>query len=242
MPVHRFTFYLPSLSRDATAFDLTGDEHHHLARVLRLSAGETISVTDGRGLLVEAAIATTSKNRSTARVIRVLDDRAPARRVVLAMSLLPRAHFEVAVSQCVEVGVTDLIPVVAEKCHATKWSKAAAARVERVAIAAMKQSGRAWLPPVHEVRTLGALASEVASGGYGRAVVGDAGAPALTAVSRDRDVLAIVGPEAGLTDAEVARLVHAGAERASVSAHRLRAETAAVVLVAALARGADGGV
>jgi 16S rRNA (uracil1498-N3)-methyltransferase len=153
------------------------------------------------------------------------------------MSLLARAHFEVAVSQCVEVGVTDVVPVVAEKCHVTKWSKAAATRVERVAIAAMKQSGRAWLPSVHDARTLVTLASEVAAGRYGRAVVGDAGGPALSDAARAGDVLAIVGPEAGFTDAEVAHLVKAGAERASLSSHRLRAETAAVVLVAALARG-----
>ncbi|MCI0452909.1 MAG: 16S rRNA (uracil(1498)-N(3))-methyltransferase, partial [Candidatus Latescibacteria bacterium] len=99
---------------------------------------------------------------------------------------------------------------------------------------------RAWLPPVHDARTVGALAGDVASGRYGRAVVGDAGAPALAAATHEGDVLAIVGPEAGFTDAEVARLVAAGAERASVSSHRLRAETAAVVLVSALARTFDG--
>ncbi len=237
MSAHRFTFYLPSLSREADAFELSGDEHHHLARVLRLGAGETVCATNGRGLLVEAVIASLEKSRSSARVLRVVHDRAPTRRVVLAMSLLLRAHFEVAVSQCVEVGVTDVIPLVAEKCHVTKWSQAAATRVERVAVAAMKQSGRAWLPSVHDARSLGTLASEVASGRYGRAVVGDAGAPALVPSAHDGDALAIVGPEAGFTDAEVAHLVAAGAQRASVSSHRLRAETAAVVLVVALTRG-----
>lgn len=236
MSAHRFTFYLPSLSADLSAFELTGEEHHHLARVLRLAAGETIAVTNGRGLLVEATLMSVSKTRSDANASRVLQDQAPARRVVLAMSLLPRAHFEVAVSQCVEVGVTDVIPVLAEKCHVKAWSKAVALRVERIAVAAMKQSGRAWLPSIGDARTLVSLASDVASGRYGRVVVGDAGAPALKSDARGGDAMAVVGPEAGLTDAEVARLVAAGAQRASVSSHRLRAETAAVVLIAALSR------
>lgn len=236
MSGHRFTFYLPSLSLETTAFDLTDEEHHHLSRVLRLAAGEIVAATNGRGLLVEATLASIDRDRSTAHVTRVLQDEAPRRRVVLAMSLLPRAHFEVAVSQCVEVGVTDVIPVVAEKCHVTTWSKATAVRVERVAVAAMKQSGRAWLPSIADARSLSSLAGDVASGRFGRAVVGDAGAPALSATPRSGDVMAIVGPEAGFTEAEVTRLVDAGAERASVSSHRLRAETAAVVLVAALAR------
>jgi 16S rRNA (uracil1498-N3)-methyltransferase len=236
MSAHRFTFYLPSLSADASAFQLTGEEHHHLARVLRLAAGETIVATNGRGLLVEATLMSVGKTRSDANVGRVLQDETPQRRVVLAMSLLPRAHFEVAVSQSVEVGVTDVIPMLAERCHVKAWSKAVALRVERIAVAAMKQSGRAWLPSIGDARTPGSLASDLASGRYGRVVVGDAGAPALTTSAHGGDTMAIVGPEAGLTDAEVARLVAAGAERASVSSHRLRAETAAVVLIAALAR------
>ena len=239
MTAHRFTFYLPSLARESSAFDLTDDEHHHLARVLRLSPGETIAATNGRGLLVEAHVASVDSKRSSAHVVRVLQDEAPARHVVLALSLLPRAHFEVAVSQCVEVGVTGVIPIVAEKCQVKTWSKAAAERAERVAVAAMKQSGRAWLATIADARSLGSLATDLSARvhDYGRVVVGDAGAPVLAPAGQTDGALAIVGPEAGFTEAEVASLVRAGAERVSVSSHRLRAETAAVVLVSALARG-----
>ena len=239
MTAHRFTFYLPSLAREMPAFDLTDDEHHHLARVLRLSPGETISATNGRGLLVEAELTTVEAKRTSARVARVLQDEAPSRRVILALSLLPRAHFEVAVSQCVEVGVTGVIPIVAEKCRVKTWSKASAVRAERVAVAAMKQSGRAWLASIAEARSLGSLTGDLAARDhdYGRVVVGDAGAPALAAAARTADALVLVGPEAGFTEAEVAGLVRAGAEPVSVSSHRLRAETAAVILVSALARG-----
>jgi 16S rRNA (uracil1498-N3)-methyltransferase len=236
MSVHRFTFFLPALSSETATFDVTGEEHHHLSRVLRLATGELVSATNGRGLLVEAELTAIDRSRSVARVVRVLHDEAPNRRVVLAMSLLPRAHFEVAVSQCVEVGVTEVWPVIAEKCHVRVWSKAAAVRVERIAVAAMKQSGRAWLPTIGDARSIDALAGDVASGRFARSVVGDAGAPALVPIARDGDAMAIVGPEAGFTEVEVARLVAAGAERVSVSSNRLRAETAAVVLVAALAR------
>lgn len=238
MTAHRFTFYLPALSREAPAFDLTDDEHHHLARVLRLAPAETICATNGRGLRVEARIESVGAKHSTARVTRVLDDEAPKRRIALALSLLPRAHFEVAVSQCVEVGVTDVIPIVAEKCRVKAWSKATAERAERVAVAAMKQSGRAWLASIGDARSLASLASDLAARthDYGRVVVGDAGAPGLTSGARGGSALAIVGPEAGFTEAEVVHLVQLGAERASVSTHRLRAETASVVLISALAR------
>jgi 16S rRNA (uracil1498-N3)-methyltransferase len=236
---HRFTFYVPSLSRDATHFDLVGEEHHHATRVLRLGLQETIAATNGLGLLVEAVLSTIEKTRSGARVARVVQDEAPARRIHLALSLLPRAHFEVAVSQCVEVGVTDVIPMVAEKCHVKTWSSSSATRTERVAVAAMKQSGRAWLPTIADAHTVEALARHIAArpDHYGRVVVGDVGAHPLAAMASSAPALAIVGPEAGFTDAEIARLTAAGAQRVSISPHRLRTETAAVVLVAALARG-----
>jgi len=231
MPAHRFTFYLPSLSSDARELEIGGDEHHHLARVLRLGAGEVIAATNGRGLLVEGEIVSTGKARSTARVARVVEDAAPSRRIVLALSLLPRTHFEQAIAQCVEVGVTGIVPVIAEKCHAKRIDMA---RAKRVAVAAMKQSGRAWLPTIENPRTVEVLAREVEAGEYGRCFVGDMVAsplpPAVTG-----DVLAVVGPEAGFSTQEMARLEHARALRVRVSGYRLRAETAAVVMVSCLA-------
>ena len=231
MPAHRFTFYLPSLSSDARELEIGGDEHHHLARVLRLGVGEVIAATNGRGLLVEGEIVSAGKARSTARVARVVEDAAPSRHIVLALSLLPRAHFEQAIAQCVEVGVTGIVPVMAEKCHAKRIDMA---RAKRVAVAAMKQSGRAWLPTIENPRTVDTLAREVEAGEYGTAFVGDMGGAPMPDAVADH-VIVLVGPEAGFSDAEMTRLDKTGATRVACGAYRLRAETAAVVMVSRLA-------
>lgn len=230
MPAHRFNFYLPSLSPDLPELAIEGDEHHHLARVLRLGAGEVIAATNGRGLLVEAEIITVGKMRSAARVTQVVSREAPSTRVVLAMSLLPRAHFEQAVSQCTELGITAIVPLIAEKCHVKSWSKASAARSERVAVAAMKQSGRSWLPTIDAARTIDAIAREIEAGKYGRAFVGDQGGSSMPDAPAGNAIV-LVGPEAGFTLEELTRLDRTGATRVAVSACRLRAETAAVVMV-----------
>lgn len=234
MPAHRFNFYLPSLSPDLPELAIEGDEHHHLARVLRLDAGEVIAATDGRGLLVEAEVVTVGKTRTAARVTHVVSREAPSYRVVLAMSLLPRAHFEQAVSQCTEVGVTGIVPLIADKCHVKSWSKASAARAERVAVAAMKQSGRSWLPIIEEARTVEVIAGEVKSGKYGKALVGDTGGSS-TPIAAAGPAIVLIGPEAGFNEREIVSLEGAGAARVSVASHRLRAETAAVVMVSNLA-------
>ncbi len=234
MSAHRFTFYLPSLTPQAPEFELVGDEHHHAARVLRLADGEDVYATNGRGLLVEATISSVEKQRSIARVTRVAHDRPPARRVTLAMALLPRANFEAALWQSIEVGATDIIPLVAERCRTKSWNAGAAERSRRVAIAAMKQSGRSWLPSIADVLAVSGLAGAIVANRYDACVLGAIGAPPLPSLSHANNVLAVVGPEADFTEAEAARLAQAGAIGAAISPNRLRAETAATVLVAAL--------
>ena len=233
MSGHTFSFYLPALASGDRTARLTGDEHAHLKRVLRLRPGETIRITNGLGLVVRATVDAIDDRATSARVVAVESEGPPAPRLALALPLLQRAHFDLAVAQCVEVGVTDFIPVLAERCHVRAWTDALAARTERVAVAAMKQSGRGWLPVLHDAVTVDGLAATFAH--YPTVVLADADAAPLAAGGDGGDALAIVGPEAGFSGEERDRLVAAGARPASISRHRLRAETAAVVLVSLLA-------
>jgi 16S rRNA (uracil1498-N3)-methyltransferase len=107
-------------------------------------------------------------------------------------------------------------------------------RLERIALAAMKQSGRSWLPAVEDPVGVDVLVARF--GGFTRVVLADpAGGAAPPPEARPPDTLAIVGPEAGFTVGETRSLVDAGAERVALSDHRLRAETAAIVLASLLA-------
>lgn len=232
MSAHTFSFYLPTLEAGHRTLDLDGEEHEHLKRVLRLRPGERIRVTNGRGLVVTATVETVAGASTRARVDDVAGDETPAARLALALPLLKRPRFDAAVAQCVEVGMTELIPLYADKCHVREWSDSMSARTTRVALAAMKQSGRGWLPPVRAALDIDALAQTFSA--YAAVVLADAGGEAVPAARGD--VLAIVGPEGGFSDRETDRLFAAGARRVTLSRHRLRAETAAVVLVSLLAR------
>jgi len=233
MTAHLFSFYSPSLGEGDAAVELAEDEFHHLARVLRLDAGANIRVTNGRGLMVGAVVDRVGKASAVARVTSVEASEPRPRRLVLALALLPRVRFETALAQCVEVGITGLLPIRAERCH-VRERVGGSGRLERVAVAAMKQSGRAWLPVVEAAVGVDELVARF--GTFRRVVLADAGAAALSAPpSAAVDTLAMVGPEAGFTGAEVSRFIAAGAEPASLSEHRLRTETAAVVMISMLA-------
>jgi 16S rRNA (uracil1498-N3)-methyltransferase len=100
----------------------------------------------------------------------------------------------------------------------------------------MKQSFRAYLPRLEAAVDFAALVEEVAAAP--RALVGaqDASRARAPAPDPGAPTLIVVGPEAGFADDEMALLQDAGAVPVSVSRHRLRSETAAVALVAALAQ------
>ncbi len=232
MAAHTFSFYLPALTAADAVAHITGEEHKHLARVLRIRVGEEIQLTNGAGLLARARVETVARDATTVQIVAREHDAPPSPRLVLALPLLQRTHFDTAVTQCVEVGVTEFVPLRAERCHVRAWTPALAARSERVAVAAMKQAGRGWLPAFRDaVDVTGLIAG---FGGYGTVVLADPDGERVMAAQPSGDTLAIVGPEAGFSEGERERLIAAGARPAALSRHRLRAETAAVVLVSML--------
>ena len=235
---HDFVFYSPDLHRDAQRVDLTGEEHHHLDRVLRMTTGETIFVTNGRGIISRCLIDRVDEQATRLRVAETVEDRRDDEPLVLALACLKKEAYELAVKQCSELGVTRFLPFVAAKSHVTSFSPSLVTRLQRIALSAMKQSFRAVLPEIGEPVSFDTLLDNAAS--CRSVIVGDADAPGIAPHPRPRPIMIVVGPEGDLTGEERDRLVAVGGELASISTHRLRAETAAAVLTALVAS-PDGG-
>jgi 16S rRNA (uracil1498-N3)-methyltransferase len=228
---HRFLHYSTSLDAKARECELTGEEHHHVSRVLRMRPGDATFVTNGRGVIAECIVDSSGGGRTLLTVERVLDTETAVPELTLAAAVLKKDAFEQIVRQCTELGVTRFIPYHAEKCHLPGYSRRFAERLGKIAVEAMKQSFRAWLPVIEEARTFADLAGAVDR--YDGVVVGDPDAPPLVGTAGVR-VLVVVGPEAGLSAAETGRLRDTGCMFASAGPGRLRSETAAAALVARL--------
>jgi 16S rRNA (uracil1498-N3)-methyltransferase len=205
---------------DIDAPALRPDDEHHLARVLRLRAGEEVTVADGRGGWRLCAFADGRRLEPAGAVERVAP---PAAVVTVAFALTKGDKPELVVQKLTELGVDHIVPIAAAR-SVVQWDGAKAARnAERwraVARAAAMQSRRAFLPVVEDVCALTDLT--------GVALAHPDGAPL------DASVTAVaVGPEGGWSDDELAqctRLIDLGPTT-------LRAETAAVaagVLLTAL--------
>lgn len=207
---------------------LRGDEARHLAVVLRAVAGDDVSLSDGMGHCWQARVLRAGATEVTFRLGRLRRAPRPQPRLTVVHAL-PKGHkLDEVVQRLAEIGVDRLVPVRSARSEVQLEPDRAARAVARwraVALAAAKQSRRAWLL---EVADIGSLPMALAHASHGVVLWEEA-----TALLRDvcppagvDEVVLGIGPEGGLTAGEVAA---AGLPAASLGQTILRTETAALV-------------
>ncbi len=218
--------------------EVDGDEAHHAVAVRRLRAGERVALTDGAGSRAEGVVVETDRRRFSVEVDRYESLPRPEPELVVVQALPKGDRGELAVEVLTEVGVARVVPWAAERSVAVWRGERAAkslARWRATAREAAKQARRPWHPVVDElVRTPG-IAAVVAGADLAVVLHEDAEQPlAALDVPPTGRVVVVVGPEGGLTDAELGALRDAGAHPVRLGAEVLRTSTAGVAACAAL--------
>jgi 16S rRNA (uracil1498-N3)-methyltransferase len=201
--------------------------------------GEAVLVADGRGGLGHAEVVAVGRDVVELAVTHrsLLDP--PALRVTLTQALVKGERGELAVELATEAGVDAIVPWRAARCVA-RWEPGprgdkALARWRATVREAAKQARRPWTPPVAEPVTTAELAERVAAAELAL-VLHESAATGLASVALPAagELLLVVGPEGGVTDAELAGLTAAGALAVRLGPEVLRASTAAAVALGAL--------
>ena len=219
-----------------------GDEARHAVTVQRRTVGETVDVVDGAGARARGDIAAAGDRWMEVRVTAVSRDADPD--VTLVQALAKGGRDEQAVEAATELGVTRIVPWAADRAI-VQWRgpKAAKGRDKwaSTALAAAKQSRRAVVPRVDDAvdtRALAAQAAAAVAGGARVLVLHESAQVSLASLDwpdADRPVWLVVGPEGGISDAELDALAQAGAEPVVLGPHVLRASSAGPAALAALA-------
>jgi 16S rRNA (uracil1498-N3)-methyltransferase len=213
---------------------LGAEARHYLAEVLRLPAGAAVEVFDGRGGRYPGRL---EPGLGAVAVGPREDARGAGAEIALLFALSKGEKTDLVVQKATELGAARVVPFAAERSVVKLDAERGAERARRwrrVAEEAARQCGRADVPDVAAPLALADALASLAPGAApivfhpGGARLADLPAPGPAGVA------AVVGPEGGLTDGELAACARAGALRAGLGPRVLRAETAAIVAVALL--------
>jgi 16S rRNA (uracil1498-N3)-methyltransferase len=221
------------------SFLLTGPEGRHAATVRRLRAGESLVLTDGRGMRAAATVIETGRGELTVEVGSAEQVPAPKVRVDLVQALPKGERGELAVELATEAGVDAVIPWAAQRCIAHwKTAEQRARGVEKwrnTAREAAKQSRRPYVPPVAEL-TSSATVVDLIGAATSTLILHESatGSLAQARLPESGNVVLIVGPEGGLTEDELTMFRTAGAVAVRLGPQVLRTSTAGAVALGAL--------
>lgn len=218
-------FHCPDLL--GPSVELPDDEAHHATAVLRLAVGTRVGLLDGAGTKAEGEIEVASKKGCLVRIIE-RHSVAVERHARIHVAVAPTKQmdrYEWFVEKAVEIGVDRITPLITER---TERGKLRIDRLQRVAISAMKQCQRAWLPRIDELTTLKQLLAMALPQQRCFGWCEGEHTSLMERYDAKRDVVVLIGPEGDFTQDEASTLRNAGFNAVSIGAARLRTETAAL--------------
>ena len=227
-------FYTPPELVNPPVLQIEADEFTHLSHVMRRREGDLIGVVDGAGMAYVARLESMQKHSARCTILSTFPGlHEPSRKLTVAMGVLKNpSRNDTLVEKLTELGVRSLVPMLTSR---TIPRHARVDRWEKIALAAMKQSGRCVLPLLEPLTRFEDVLSRPAAGP--RLILHEevTDVHLEEVVSRhDIDVLVCVGSEGGFTDEEVAAAVERGFVPAGLGSRRLRSETAAIAAAARL--------
>ena len=216
---------------------ITGDDAHHISRVLRMKPGDALSLCDGAGGEFDAVIASINPDA----VVCTLGERRSSAvespvNITLFQCLPKTGKMETIVQKCTELGVFAVVPVVSARCVVipNKDFEKKRERYNRVALEAAKQSRRAVVPqvqPLVELKKVDPKQFDLFLVAYEEENARSLKA-ALQQADSPKTIAILIGPEGGLEPDEVNRLTASDAVCVSLGKRILRTETAGMAMLA----------
>lgn len=219
-------FYTPDIQTKA---ELPEEEAQHCTRVLRLNAGDEITLTDGKGYFYRAEI-TTATNKRCLVAIKESVFQEPLWPCHLHIAMAPTKNMdrnEWFAEKATEIGFDELTFL---NCRFSERKVIKTERIEKIVISAIKQSLKARLPILNEMTDFDKFISRNFEGQKCIAHCYEGEKPLLRdVIQKGQDALVLIGPEGDFSEEEVSKAVQKGFTPVSLGQSRLRTETAALV-------------
>jgi 16S rRNA (uracil1498-N3)-methyltransferase len=227
---------LPRQLIEGTSIEVGEEVVRHL-QVLRMSAGDHMTLFDGQGGEFPAEIIDVAKRRATVRLLAFDNvERESPLAITLVQSLATSDKMDLIVQKAVELGVAVIQPVSSERATLKLSGERAEKRAQHwqsIARAACEQCGRNRVPLVADPTE---LEEWLTTPTYGVRLMmhPEASKSMVDAVGNRTTISLLIGPEGGFSERELALAAKHGVEAVRFGPRVLRTETAGLAAVAAL--------
>ncbi len=219
-------FYKTDIISEQLVLDT--DESVHSIKVLRHRRGDLIRIIDGKGGFYVAEIENADPKACKVKIISKIDNyEKPSYELHIAIAPTKKLdRFEWFVEKATEIGVSSITPLI---CQRSERRTIRIDRLEKVAIAAMKQSVKAYLPRIYEPIEYIDYVEKNLPGSKFIAHCMDGVKKDIRTVELSDSITILIGPEGDFTSEEVMFAIQNDYESLSLGEYRLRTETAGVV-------------
>lgn len=219
---------------------ITGDDAHHISKVLRMKPKEKITLCDGDGFDYEADILNIDKSSVEVRILNKTATKSePDIDVVLFQGIPKSGKMEYIIQKCTELGINKIVPCIMDRC-VVKLNKndikKKTQRYQSVALAAAKQSGRGKVPKIEDALSFDeALISIKQNDLYFVPYENETGftlKDLLKKSSNAKSIAFIIGPEGGISEREIEKITKEEISTVTLGERILRTETAGAAVLA----------
>lgn len=225
-------FYVPNA---AQATELPPEEARHAVSVLRLKAGDEIFLMDGKGSFYQSNVTLAATKHCMYDIVKTLPQQKTWKgHVHLAIAPTKMMdRMEWMIEKMTEVGFDEITFL---NCRYSERKQLRIDRLEKIVIAAMKQSRKAWKPVVHPIMSFQDFVNQQREGGLyiAHCYTEIARKDFLNEIQQandQQDITILVGPEGDFSIDEVHQALEKGFSSVSLGQNRLRTETAGLVSI-----------
>jgi 16S rRNA (uracil1498-N3)-methyltransferase len=207
---------------------LDEEESKHCLQVMRLKSGDEVFLTDGKGHLWKGILHASGKKYAAVELGDLCRSEAinPAQCSLAVAPTKNIDRIEWLIEKATEIGLVDFWPILTRR---TERTKIRIDRLQKIALSAMKQSNRLWMPVVHEPIDFQQFIALQKSPCYiAHCEEGEAKKPLHLFRENGAQGTVLIGPEGDFSPEEIDLALNSGCTAVSLGEARLRVETAAL--------------
>jgi|TARA_B110000211_G_scaffold46052_1_gene49144 16S rRNA (uracil1498-N3)-methyltransferase len=224
-------FYNSTIDKNTLQITFDKIESRHIVKVLRKKEGDAIYITNGKGQVFNCKITIANDKKCLVSILGK-EEKKQFKDYYLHVAIAPTKNndrLEWFIEKATEIGIDEITPIICQNSERKIIKKE---RLEKIIVAAMKQSLKFYLPKLNEAVSFSEFLKKKQKGNIYIAHCEESEKKYLKSVVKPKDsVTILVGPEGDFTVTEISESIAKNHIPITLGITRLRTETAALVAV-----------